>query len=331
MNELSNASTYTDFQGLAGLKQQARSESPEAIREVARQFEAMFTQMMLKSMREASLSEGLMDSDQSKLYQSMYDQQISLNMSEGRGLGFTDLLVEQLGGAPRSTASNSGEPREFKLPARSTIDQVRAMAPRPLVVENPSVDSQPMTAASQSGNSGKVMPVEIDRFENPQQFVTALWPHAQQAAEKLGTKPEVLIAQAALETGWGSAITRDEQGNSSRNLFNIKADSRWNGDSAEVSTIEYRDGVALRERASFRAYDGYSDSFNDYVDFLSANPRYQKALEMADNPERYTEELQKAGYATDPNYADKINRIMNGEILGSVTPELRNAGQGASV
>jgi len=332
MSQLSNASSAIDFQGLASLKQQARGESPEAIREVAKQFEAMFTQMMLKSMREASLGEGILDSDQSKLYQSMYDQQLAVEMSSGQGLGFTDMLVRQLGGEPQQPTVGGDRRADgsFAAPTRTMIDQVRAMAPveRPTVAATAAITTQ---AASTSSSSAPVSAAvsAAQNFATPEQFVKRLWPQAQQAAERIGTTPEVLIAQAALETGWGRSITRNEAGESSNNLFNIKADNRWSGDSTTVSTIEYRGGIALRESASFRSYDSYAESFNDYVDFLSTNPRYSQALEHAANPEAYIEELQKAGYATDPRYADKITNILRGDTLSSLTPSLRGESGGA--
>ena len=144
-------------------------------------------------------------------------------------------------------------------------------------------------------------------------------PLAEKAAGMLGVSPSVLLAQAALETGWGKFVTRDTaSGKSSFNLFNIKADSRWQGDAVQVQTLEYRGGVPEKEQARFRAYEDYADSFNDYVEFLQTNPRYQQALEQAEDPGRFVRELHAAGYATDPEYATKIERIFNSDLLAAL-------------
>jgi flagellar protein FlgJ len=151
--------------------------------------------------------------------------------------------------------------------------------------------------------------------ESPQAFVQALWPHAQKAAAALGTQPEVLIAQSALETGWGRAVMQHGDGRPSYNLFGIKADSRWAGERVYSQTMEFRDGVMQRERAAFRSYDSLAEGFKDYVAFLQENPRYRQALEAAQDGPAYVRELQAAGYATDPEYAQKINAIMTGTLM----------------
>ena len=143
----------------------------------------------------------------------------------------------------------------------------------------------------------------------------ALWPHAKRAGHSLGVDPRLLIAQAALETGWGRSVIHDEQGRSSHNLFGIKADSRWPGARMEVSTLEYVDGVMIKTRAPFRAYTSIEESFDDYVSFVREQPRYQAAMRSVDNLERYVRELQKAGYATDPAYAEKILNVFRREEL----------------
>jgi len=150
---------------------------------------------------------------------------------------------------------------------------------------------------------------EID-LSTPENFVNHLWPLAEKSAIKLGVAPEVLLAQAALETGWGQSIIK-QGSQSSHNLFNIKADPRWDGDKVEKLSLEYEKGIAVSKKSFFRAYDDLQKSFDDYVDFIQNNPRYQKALDAAENPERYLHEIHRAGYATDPKYADKIIRIMH--------------------
>ncbi len=303
-------SVYTDMQSLAQLRGKVRADgsdqSPETLRKVAGQFEAMFINMMLKTMRESSLGEGLMDNDQTKFYQGMYDQQISQELTKGKGLGLADMLVRQLGGA--SAAEATGErPRmttdPFLGPAMSGRKNVaQAGLTQPQGMDN-------ATAADATAVSGS--PSQW-RPASREDFVADLWPHAERAAQTLGVDPRALLAQAALETGWGQHIMQQGRGRSSHNLFGIKADSRWSGPQAISRTVEYRDGILQREQASFRAYASPAESMADYAEFIRSNPRYKDALEVSD-PAQYLTELQSAGYATDPNYATKIMSIFNSD------------------
>jgi peptidoglycan hydrolase FlgJ len=309
-----HADVYTDFQGLAKLRTEARADSPKALREAARQFEALFLQQMLKSMREANMGEGLMDNDQSKHYQSMHDQQLAIDLSKGRGLGLAETLMRQLGG--QFPEAENGTPVAMNGNHASQlggIDVRRAPTGR----ERVAVQATSMMEGGTGRELRATEPGVHAAWESPQEFVQALRPHAERAAATLGTRPEVLIAQAALETGWGRAMPRHEDGSPSHNLFGIKADSRWDGERVAVQTMEFRDGLMQRERASFRSYDSLAQGFEDYVNFLRDNPRYQQALEAAGDGARYVRELQQAGYATDPEYADKINAILGGERLAS--------------
>ncbi|MFJ4354319.1 flagellar assembly peptidoglycan hydrolase FlgJ [Pseudomonas sp. NPDC089428] len=146
-------------------------------------------------------------------------------------------------------------------------------------------------------------------FADGDEFVATMLPMAEQAAKRIGIDPRYLVAQAALETGWGKSVMRNSDGSSSHNLFGIKASGNWEGDSARAITSEFRDGQFVKETAAFRSYDSYQDSFHDLVSLLQNNSRYQDAVKSADNPEQFVRELQKAGYATDPNYASKISQI----------------------
>lgn len=312
VSELSKASVYTEFDGLAELRAKAQQNSPEAVKAVAKQFEALFLEMMLKSMREASSStdDGLFDSEQSLLYRDMYDKQLALHLSEGQGIGLAEMLTRQLQGL-------QGAPQRPQKPATMIMPIIPedggAGAAKPLsstAVAVPEVPvAEPVTESIRESD-----PV---RFDSPEAFVRHLWPHAKAAAEKLGVDPRALLAQAALETGWGKAVIRHPDGSSSYNLFNIKADHRWEGERVVKQTLEYRDGIARQERAPFRAYASYAESFEDYASFIRSQPRYEQALENASDPGAYIRELQKAGYATDPNYADKINGIMGRDLLAS--------------
>jgi len=146
-------------------------------------------------------------------------------------------------------------------------------------------------------------------FNSADDFVNTMLPMAKEAADRIGVDPRYLVAQAALETGWGKSVMRAQDGSSSHNLFGIKAGSSWNGGSARAITSEFRNGAMVKETAEFRSYDSYKDSFHDLVTLLQSNNRYQEVVKSADNPEQFVRELQKAGYATDPDYASKISQI----------------------
>jgi flagellar protein FlgJ len=297
------ANIYTDLQGLASLRQQAKEKSPEVLREVANQFEAIFTQMMLKSMRQASQGEGLFDSKQSEFYRDMYDQQLTVHLSSGTGIGIADMLVQQLGGVRAEKAELTGK----------QLEDYRGTAVYKVYQEVKAITASQIEKVETLGSS-KVNELPITGKED---FIERLRPHAEAAGEKLGVNSGLLLAQAALETGWGKSIMENKDGSSSHNLFGIKADSRWSGEKTEVSTLEYREGVAIREQANFRSYESFTESFEDYVKFLADQPRYAEALSNSTNPEQFAQSLQQAGYATDPKYAEKIVAIYNRENLAS--------------
>jgi flagellar protein FlgJ len=154
--------------------------------------------------------------------------------------------------------------------------------------------------------------------ESQENFVSMLRPHAEKAAAELEINPDVLIAQVALETGWGKHVIHDHKGENSFNLFNIKANSGWQGGKVNVTTLEYRDGIAANEKADFRKYTNYAESFSDYVRLMKNSPRYQQALESGKNSSAYAEALQSAGYATDPLYAKKIKSLLNSDAIRSL-------------
>ncbi|MEZ5569414.1 MAG: flagellar assembly peptidoglycan hydrolase FlgJ [Halioglobus sp.] len=340
------AAAYYDFQGLAALRSDALQRPSQAIGEVAAQFESLFVQMMLKSMRDATIKGGLFDSNQMDTYQSMYDQQVSLHLSTQGGLGLSEILVEQLEGRAGTSAAAERSDKVTELarllpgareqaapempltpaqmPARATAAP-RAEAPSaqygatrqpPLVPE-----FVPARAASavRGERPGQFAP------RSPEEFIRGIWEHAVGAANRLGVEPQVLVAQSALETGWGRKVIRSSSGDSSFNLFGIKAGNEWQGDAATVRTLEFRDGVAALEKAAFRVYDSLAGSFDDYVDFLSGNPRYQSALESAPDSRAFLRGLQDAGYATDPAYAEKILSIINTEAYDAIFSELKNS------
>jgi flagellar protein FlgJ len=318
-----SAFVYTDSQGLAGLRRQAQQNSPGAIREAAKQFEAVFIQMMLKSMRAADLSDGggIMDSDQSRLYRDMYDQQIALSMAQQGKLGLADTIARQLGGEGAGQPVRPVSPQMVGDPL-ATLRQVQRI--------RSSVAMPAEAATAKAGaiqNERDLYSVSDAPFDpsSPAAFVRRMWPHAQEAAQRLGVAPEVLIAQAAHETAWGKSVPRFADGRSSHNLFGIKANRGWEGDRVVNSTLEFVDGVPIRQRDGFRAYASYAESFNDYVKFLQVNPRYAEALDSVQDGPAYLRALQRAGYATDPNYAKKIQGLMGGPAFDEALETLKSA------
>jgi flagellar protein FlgJ len=300
---------YTDFQGLSELRSRARNNSEETLREVAGQFEALFIQMMLKSMRDAGFGEGLLDSEHTKTYQAMFDKQISIDLSKRQGLGLAEMMVRQLSRAGGDSGSARPEPAP-QSPAFQTL-----VRPTPAVgVSARSLDAHSVSAVNTAW-----------RPESPQAFVTELWPHAERAAHKLGVAPEALIAQAALETGWGKHVMTRPDGHSSFNLFGIKADARWRGERVTSETIEFRDGLMRKERANFRAYSSLAEGLADYTDFLQSNPRYRDALNKAGDGAGFAQALAEAGYATDPEYFSKIKQIIGSEQLRRAVSEIKES------
>ncbi len=294
-------SVYTDFQGLSQLKAQAQQLSPDALREAAKQFESLFLQMMLKSMRDASLGDGIFDSDQNKLYLEMFDKQISLEMTKQRSVGLADMLVRQLGGVT--------EPQHSE---KAPLGSIEALA-----------ISRLRDNVSQSTVASQAVSYDDFRSANPVEFVKKLWDHAREAAHALGIDPKVLVAQAALETGWGQSMIRHPDGRNSYNFFGIKANSDWAGEEVSTPTTEYIDGKMARRHDVFRAYDSIEAGFKDYVEFIRTNPRYRDALAAGEDTNAYSQGLQRAGYATDPKYHLKINNILYGETIRKALGELK--------
>lgn len=267
---------YTDFSQFAEMRRDAQQSPNSSLQEVAKQFESIFINMVLKSMRDASFGDPLFDSDQSEFYQDMFDKQISLNMSKDKGMGLAAALIQQM----------QKYVPDDKTDKNGTATTEAALAD-PFILNR-----------------------EITEFKTQEDFVNTLLPHAEEAAQQLGLDPRVLIAQSALETGWGKSIGKLGNGETSYNLFNIKAKSNHAGEQYSKQTVEYVDGVAKLEKASFRAYNSYQESFADYVSLIKNSPRYQDALNASADPKRYLDGIQQAGYATDPRYSEKVSRVL---------------------
>jgi flagellar protein FlgJ len=279
-----------DARNLDPLRRSARENSPEAVKGAARQFEGLFMNMVMKSMRAASPQDSLVDNDQSRMYTAMLDQQISQNLA-GKGLGLADMLVRQLsttmavpgadGGSPAAAAeAASGEARRFNP------WQAPALQP-------------------ETGKQGGNQPAHVQAFKDKLQA------HAEDASRSTGIPARFMLGQAALESGWGKHEIRGRDGSTSHNLFGIKAGSNWKGKVVEAVTTEYVNGVAQKRVEKFRAYDSYADAFRDYASLLRSNPRYENVLANARDVEGFAQGLQRAGYATDPTYAAKLTRIIN--------------------
>ncbi len=329
---------------LSALRLAARNGSADAAKEAAVQFEALFIQMVLGEMRRSqSFGGGLFDSAQSDLYHQMFDQRIAEQMSRAGGIGLADSLHRHLGIPPGAAiaggevGSRSGGPegeRELAMPVRRggvrAVDATTRIDPEqqarlaaaiatgvvPLAVDGDDDEAIEALHEVEVGGEGEAAGGVDWPPATPEAFVDALMPHARRAGARLGVAPEVLVAQAALETGWGQHMMPGRNGQPSFNLFGVKTGSEWQGARVSVPTLEYRDGVARRERAEFRVYDGLAESFDDYAALLERLPRYRPALERAAEPRGFLDGLQQGGYATDPRYADKIMGIVERGLPG---------------
>ncbi|MDP2255270.1 MAG: flagellar assembly peptidoglycan hydrolase FlgJ [Polaromonas sp.] len=284
-----------DVQGVDALRRTVRASPQEGMKQASKQFEVMFMQMVLKSMREATPSDGLFSSQQEKMYTSMLDQQQAQNLS-GRGLGLAEAMFAQLSRTMGGEGSSAPALKAFPdVPLASAAPRPPARAPDLSLYE---------AATAQATLSRSVLPQA-----HVEQFVSRMLPAAQRASQETGVPAQLIMAQAALESGWGRREIRAEDGSPSYNLFGIKADKSWKGPVAETATTEFVDGVAQKTWAAFRAYGSYEEAFSDYAKFLATNPRYANVLATRD-PAEAAHGLQRAGYATDPEYGGKLIRIM---------------------
>jgi flagellar protein FlgJ len=337
-SNFNQARNFLELDGLNAIRQQSKDTDGEskkaALHEAAAQFEAIFMQMLLKSMRQAQdvlESDSPFNSQSTKFYRDMHDQQMAVELSSNGSLGLTDLIVRQLGGGddnftPRTVLRNDANLEQLQQENKksglkhngasiSSIENVNPFAIQPAssresataddsLTRIPFVPARSTSVAQSDGD--KSVNFSTPSFAAPKDFVTALTEPAKAVQNKIGVPFQVVIAQAALETGWGQKIIKDQQGSSSNNLFNIKADNRWAGEQIQKDTLEFELGAMVKKSAPFRAYQSLEESFDDYVSFLSGNDRYQDALQNTNNVEHFLQGLQKAGYATDPQYANKI-------------------------
>jgi flagellar protein FlgJ len=299
-----------DLTGLGELKARAHRDDPAALAEVAVQFEALFIGMMLASARSASLGSGILDGDETEQYLGLMDRQVALELAKSGGFGFAAMLVRELSerGAGADSVPRDAAPR---APVVDPPSPAAPPAPAPAATTAEFPSGLPATLTTLGGDRTAAEPTA----PTPAEFIAALKPEAESAAAALGVEPKLLLAQAALETGWGRAVPQRLGGGSAHNLFGIKAGGSWTGDSTSSWTLEHVDGVTSRELERFRAYDGAAGSFADYVSLIATARRYAGALENAGNPEAYARAVTAAGYATDPSYANKWLAVYHGERL----------------
>jgi peptidoglycan hydrolase FlgJ len=277
----SAASTYTDVNGLEALKKDP--QSPQAINAVAQQVEALFLQMMLKSMRDANAGEN--ESNEMGMYQDMFDKQVALTISQHQDLGFGALLKRQLNGKPAPAA--------------------------------------PKAAGGSSAAGSSAAAASTAMAGTPAEFVNRVMPSIRRAAAALGINPLGLLAQSALETGWGQRMPHAADGSPSHNLFGIKAGEDWTGARATADTVEFSNGVATPRRTAFRAYGSVEESVEDFAHLLKNSPRYREAISAGANARAYIDSISKSGYATDPVYGNKLNQILDsGTLRAALNPRL---------
>lgn len=282
LNNASDMSSLAiDSQSLDALRAQAKQSPDKALKSAAQQFESVFLNMMLKSMREATPQDGMFDNEQTKMFTGMLDQQFAQNMAS-RGVGLADIMVKQLS-------------RNLVVPAVKG----EAGSGKGIVQTTPSAPTTLASAIPSAYNSN---------FQ--QDFMNRMLPHAKQASQPGGVPVHLMLGQAALESGWGKHEMRNADGTNSYNLFGIKAGANWNGKVAAVTTTEYSNGVAHKQVENFRAYPSYAAAFQDYAQMMNNNPRYAAVLQQGGDHVGMAQALQKAGYATDPNYADKLVQVM---------------------
>lgn len=279
-----------DVRSLDHLKREAGRQSPGALKAAAKQMEGIFVQMMMKSMRDATFKDELMNSQSAEMYTAMHDQQVAQNIAGSGQLGFADLIVRQLGGeSDAPVVSTPG--RDFSRPGLSS-----APATGPLRLPAPVSFAKPV--------------------EGAHPFISRLLRPAQEAAAQSGLHPHLILAQAALESGWGKREIPAADGSPSHNLFGIKATGDWRGKTTEITTTEYINGVKQKVKAAFRVYDSYEHALKGYAALLTKNPRYRGVAQSA-SPEQGAKALQAGGYATDPAYAKKLITIIQ-KVKGDI-------------
>ena len=305
-----------DVQGFDAMRAQANANPQQGLKAAAKQFDSVFTQMMLKSMRDATPSDSPFDSNDSKTFTSMLDQQLSQNMG-AKGIGVADMMLKQLmrnagastgTGAQADGAGASGD-------SSANAGNMAAMNAMAKAYANAAGSSTASSKASLDGNgysadSALTPPARGVGSDKVAAFVDRLAAPAQAASAATGIPARFIIGQAALESGWGKREIKNADGSSSHNVFGIKATSDWSGKTTSAVTTEYVNGKSQKVVEKFRSYDSYEDALTDYASVLKSNPRYAPVVEASRDAAGFAHGMQKAGYATDPQYAKKLISIM---------------------
>lgn len=314
-SQMGSLSNYNDLSSVESIK--FMDEGEARIDAVARQFESLFVSMMLKSMRSANqaFAEGNpLNSKETEFYQDMYDSQLAVSLSSSKGLGIAEVLKSQLMQqqgltTPQESAAGSSAGYSMAGYERKFFPNVRHQKALDEAVST--IDAQLASMAPEAPANSIDIHVDAHSIRGPEQFIDSLYPLASRVAEETGIDARLMLAQSALETGWGRNQILTEDGKPSFNLFGIKAHRDWDGAQTEILTTEFHGGNPLKTRDSFRVYDSFEDSFRDYAQFLQSNDRYQDALALRDQPKAFAHALQASGYATDPQYGNKIERILD--------------------
>lgn len=289
----SSAGLSTDPASLATLRNQAATDPKSATREAAKQFESLFMQELLKNMRNSTMQSGMLENSGTQMGTEMLDAQYAKQLSGLRG-GLADVIAKQIErqmGVQSTDATASaglGPTRAAAMAAYGSVSAVGTDAATPKVQRTP---LRPPASA--------------------QEFVDRVTADAKAAEASTGIPAAFMISQAALETGWGKKEIKMADGSNSFNLFGIKAGSNWKGPTTEITTTEFINGKATKVKASFRAYSSYEEAFSDYAKLMKESPRYQNVVASGSSAHGFANSLQKAGYATDPQYAEKLGRVIN--------------------
>lgn len=304
MNSAAAIPSVFDAQALTTLKSDLRRDDPRALKAAARQFEALFLQMVLKSMRAALPADGPLDSDQTRFYQELLDAQLAQVLAAKGGTGLAVMIERQL--APASPVPSGDDSDGYPLTSSTPAMPLGRPRAFPLLQPGNPAPALPLEGASVRPPTPAVTRGAVPPAPN---FVASLWPHAVDASRTTGIPPRFIVAHAALESGWGKAEPRFPDGRPSHNLFGIKAGSGWSGPVVEAATTEYVNGVAERRVERFRAYGSYAEAVADYARLLAQSPRYASLLGIQDAV-GFADGLQRAGYASDPDYAGKLLRVL---------------------
>jgi flagellar protein FlgJ len=333
-----------DARSLGDLKRSAASQQSGAIKETAKQFEVLFMNMLMKSMRDASPREGMMNSSAGDTYTGMLDQQFAQKMA-ARGTGLADVIARQLGGVgaakdARSTtgakaaeapsidassaisvrAANKGRPQELspsqgrsiavRFAENNGMNKLLQMRQLPPTVAD--AGRVQTATVERGGQAAKKITETLERVaDKTTAFFDRMKAHANEAASTTGIPAKFMLGQAALESGWGKREIRNPDGSTSHNLFGIKAGTNWTGRTVSVTTTEYVNGIPRQSVQKFRAYSSYAESFKDYATLITKSPRYSAVASNSGSVEGFATSLQRAGYATDPRYAEKLSRTIN--------------------